>query len=164
MRLILETQGINNANVKISYKNYDLDGIELTPFNLGAGVSYLAKILILGLSLKQDDLLIVENPEVHLHPKAISKLADFFVSLAKGGIQVVLETHSEHIVNKVRWAVFKEKISEQDVQIYYGKNAEEEFVSLNINKQGRYIDKNGKIVKFPKGFFDSDLDELLEMM
>lgn len=48
--------------------------MELSPFNLGAGVSYLSKILILGLSLEPNSLFIIENPEVHLHPKAISKL------------------------------------------------------------------------------------------
>ena len=95
--------------------------------------------------------------------KAISKLADFFVFLANAGIQVIIETHSEHILNKTRYAIFKEKISEQDVQIYYREQIEEEFISLNINKRGKYTDKNGQIVKFPKGFFDSDLDELLEM-
>lgn len=158
-----QTQEIDNINVKVFYKNSDLNGAELSPFNLGAGVSYLTKILILGLSLEQNNVLIVENPEVHLHPKAISKLADFFVFLANAGIQVIIETHSEHILNKTRYAIFKEKISEQDVQIYYREQVEEEFISLNINKRGKYTDKNGQIVKFPEGFFDSDLDELLEM-
>lgn len=156
-------QEIDNINIKVFYKNNDLNGAELSPFNLGAGVSYLTKILILGLSLEQNNVLIIENPEVHLHPKAISKLADFFVFLANAGIQVIIETHSEHILNKTRYAIFKEKISEQDVQIYYREQVEEESISLNINKRGKYIDKNGQIVKFPKGFFDSDLDELLEM-
>lgn len=163
LKLEPQTQEIDNNHIKISYKNYEL-GIEFSPFNLGAGVSYLTKILILGLSLGQDNLLIVENPEVHLHPKAISKLADFFVFLANAGIQVIIETHSEHILNKTRYAIFKEKILEQDVQIYYREQVEGEFISLNINKRGKYIDKEGNITKFPKGFFDSDLDELVEMM
>lgn len=166
LKLELQTDTINNEmqnHIKIFYKNYEL-GIEFSPFNLGAGVSYLTKILILGLSLEQNNVLIIENPEVHLHPKAISKLADFFVFLANAGIQVIIETHSEHIPNKTRYAIFKEKISEQDVQIYYREQIEEEFISLNINKRGKYIDKEGDITKFPKGFFDSDLDKLLEMI
>lgn len=164
LNLELQTQEIDNTNVKVSYKNNDLiNGAELSPFNLGAGVSYLTKILILGLSLEQGDILIVENPEVHLHPKAISKLACFFVFLANAGIQVVLETHSEHILNKMRYSVFKGKISEQDAQIYYREQIEEGFISLNINRRGKYIDENGQVIKFPTGFFDSDLDELLEM-
>ncbi len=62
LKLELQTQEIDNTNVKVSYKNNDLiNGAELSPFNLGAGVSYLTKILILGVSLEQGDILIVEN-------------------------------------------------------------------------------------------------------
>lgn len=78
LNLMPLTQKIDNIRVKVSYHNFDLDGAEMSPFNLGAGVSYLTKILILGLSLKEGDILIVENPEVHLHPKAISKLCRVF--------------------------------------------------------------------------------------
>ncbi|MBX0534150.1 AAA family ATPase [Campylobacter jejuni] len=157
------TQKIDTNNIRVYYSNYQ-EGIELLPFNLGAGISYLAKILILGLSLDKGNLLIIENPEVHLHPKAIAKLADFFVFLINAGIQVILETHSEHILNKIRWNVFKKNIPSNNVKIYYRNNAEEEFIDLNINEKGRYTDKNNDIVEFPKGFFDSDLNELLEMM
>lgn len=164
LRLEPQTREIDNGHISVSYKNTDLEGMELSPFNLGAGISYLTKILILGLSSEQNNLLIIENPEVHLHPKAISKLAEFFVFLAEAGIQVLIETHSEHIINKMRWAIFKEKISEQNIQIYYREHVEKDFTSLNINKRGKYTDKDGQITKFPKGFFDSDLDELLEVM
>ena len=167
LNLNVTTQVIDNANVKISYKNFDLDsvnGTEMSPFNLGAGVSYLTKILILGLSLKEGDILIVENPEVHLHPKAISKFADFFVFLANGGIQVILETHSEHIINKMRYSVFGGKISKDNIQIYYRERFDMPFESIQINERGKYINENNEIIEFPTGFFDSDLDKLLEMM
>ncbi|MCR6588450.1 AAA family ATPase [Campylobacter insulaenigrae] len=157
------TQKIDSSGVKILYKNYDL-GMEFSPFNLGSGVSYLTKILILGLSLEKGNILIIENPEVHLHPKAISKLTDFFVFLIKAEIQLIIETHSEHILNGIRWNVFKEEISQQDVQIYYRNNINNNFQSIGINKQGKYINSNGEIIDFPEGFFDSDLDHLLEMM
>lgn len=153
-----------NTIVDVSYKNFDLDDIEMSPFNLGAGVSYLAKILILGLSLKEGDILIVENPEVHLHPKAISKFAEFFVFLANGGIQVILETHSEHIINKMRYSAFKGQISKNDIQIYYRERFDTSFESIQINERGKYINENNEIIEFPTGFFDSDLRYLLEMM
>ena len=173
LNLALNTQAIIGTSVKVSYKNFDLDnlnGVEMSPFNLGAGVSYLAKILILGLSLKEGDILIVENPEVHLHPNAIANFAEFFAFLAQNGIQVILETHSEHILNKMRYFVFDKKssldkiqLSTDDVQIYYRENFDKEFIALNINNDGRYIDKEGKVVNFPTGFFDSVLNDLLEM-
>ncbi|EIZ7293443.1 DUF3696 domain-containing protein, partial [Campylobacter jejuni] len=69
-----------------------------------------------------------------------------------------------HILNGIRWNVFKEEISQQDVQIYYINNINNNFQSIGINKQGKYINSNGEIIDFPEGFFDSDLDHLLEMM
>lgn len=158
------TQKIDTNNIRIYYK--DESGFELLPFNLGAGIGYLTKILILGLSLEKGNVLIIENPEVHLHPKAIAKLTDFFVFLVNAGIQVILETHSEHLLNKTRWNVFKHQISHDAVKIYYKSNAIDNFIDLNINQQGRYTcenEGNEEIVEFPTGFFDSDLDELLEM-
>lgn len=163
--LMLTTQIVGNTKVKVTYQNFDLaNGMEMSPFNLGAGISYLTKILILGLSLKEGDILIVENPEVHLHPKAISKFAEFFVFLANGGIQVILETHSEHIINKMRYSVFGRKISKDDIQIYYRERFDMPFESIQINERGKYVNKNGEIIEFPSGFFDSDLRDLLEMM
>ena len=164
LNLIPTTQKIDNTSVKVAYHNFDLNGIEMSPFNLGAGVSYLAKILILGLSLKESDILIVENPEVHLHPKAISNFAEFFAFLAKGGIQVILETHSEHIINKMRYFVFNKQISKDDIQIYYREKFDKPFDSIRINDKGKYINIDDEIIEFPAEFFDSDLDELLEMM
>ncbi|MGX3010341.1 AAA family ATPase [Helicobacter sp. 23-1044] len=164
LNLIPRTEKITNTNIKLVYENIDLEKFRLSPFNLGAGVSYLAKILILGLSLQKGDILIVENPEVHLHPKAISKFAEFFVFLVNGGIQVILETHSEHIINKIRYCVFKQQISKDDIQIYYKENFDMPFDCIKINDSGKYINKNNEIIEFPAGFFDSDLDELLEMM
>lgn len=146
------TQKISSNDIQIHYKDYEI-GVNLSPFNLGAGISYLTKILILGLSLEKGNILIIENPEVHLHPKAISKLTDFFVFLIKAGIQVILETHSEHILNKIRWNVFKNNISSNDVKIYYRSSVKEDFIDLNINKKGKYTSKRGdneEIVKFPK--------------
>lgn len=170
--LIPSTERVSDSKVKLMYKNIDLskryDGImkddfNTLPFNLGAGVSYLTKILILGLSLKEGDILIVENPEVHLHPKAISRFAEFFMFLANGGIQVILETHSEHIINKMRYFVFKGRLSTDDVQIYYREKFDKEFIAMRINKDGRYIDNKDNVINFPSGFFDSVLKDLLEM-
>lgn len=163
LELIPITERIRNTNVKLEYENADLDNFRLSPFNLGAGVSYLTKILILGLSLKEGDILIVENPEVHLHPDAIANFAEFFAFLIKGGIQVILETHSEHIINKMRYFVFKGRLSTDDVQIYYREKFDTEFISMRINKDGRYIDNKDNVINFPSGFFDSVLKYLLEM-
>ena len=75
--LRIVTSKVTSTNVKVTFSSDGID--DISPFNVGAGNSYLAKILIIGLSLKQNNIFIVENPEIHLHPKAQARLSDFFV-------------------------------------------------------------------------------------
>lgn len=159
----LNTSDIDGENVKVGYKSNKASE-PLSTFNVGSGVSYVARILIIALSLKKDDIFLVENPEIHLHPKAISNLADFFVFLASKGIQLIIETHSEHIINKVRHCAYKNKINNSDIIIYYKSNAIDNFSTMNIDKNGKFVDDNGNRIKFAQGFFDANLDDLLELM
>jgi predicted ATPase len=160
--LILRTTKITTNDVKVTFTS---DGLEnLSPFNLGAGNSYLAKILIMGLSCKKGHILIIENPEIHLHPKAQAKLADFFVLLENMGIQVIVETHSEHFINKLRYNVYKKKLKSDDIVIYYKPSIQGDFEKISINSNGHFIDDEKSEIVFPSGFFDSTLLELLEIM
>ncbi|EMV9621678.1 AAA family ATPase, partial [Campylobacter coli] len=76
---------------------------------LTTGLNFATKIIIIGLSLKKGDIFIIENPEIHLHPKAISKFADFFAFLVSKGIQVIIETHSNYLLSKLRYINFKKE-------------------------------------------------------
>jgi len=160
--LRVETSKITSSSVKVSFSSDGLN--DLSPFNLGAGNSYLAKILIIGLSCQKDNIFIVENPEIHLHPKAQARLSDFFVMLGNSGIQVILETHSEHIINKLRYNIYKNNFHSDNAIIYYKQDSRTDFVLLMINENGHFTDDENNIVEFPTGFFDSTLDELLEIM
>jgi len=105
--LRINTEQITSTNVKVSFNS---DGLEnISPFNLGAGNSYLAKIIIMALSCSPGNILIIENPEIHLHPKAQSKLTDFLAFISSKNIQLIIETHSEHIINKMRFHIYKER-------------------------------------------------------
>ena len=68
----------------------------------GAGYSQILPLLLKGLLAKKDSTLIIEQPELHLHPALQVRLTEFFVALARFERQVLIETHSEHIVNMVR--------------------------------------------------------------
>jgi len=162
IELRVVTEKITDTAITVKFNSDGIDG--LSPFNLGAGNSYLAKILIMGLSCKKDNILIIENPEIHLHPKAQSKLSDFFVLLANAGIQIIIETHSEHLINKLIYNVYKKEICKDDAIIYYKSSIRENFIEININNNGHYIDENQQEIDFPEGFFDSTLSELLEIM
>jgi predicted ATPase len=155
----LKTEEITPAQVKASY---DIDGLTFTPENVGIGISYLISILVACLSAKKGNIIIIENPEIHLHPKSQAKLGEFFAFIASKGIQVVIETHCEHLINKVRHEVYKGKLNNNDVVFhYFHLNNKRE--SLFLNHTGHFLNEKKEFTSFPKDFFDATLDELLEM-
>lgn len=156
-----ESKKIAPALVQNTFKHPEIG--EISPKNVGAGNSYLAKLLILGLLAEPGCFLIIENPEIHLHPKAQAGLARFFCYLSARGVQLLIETHSEHFLNSVRYEVYQDKIKASDISIYYKSDMKSPFIELLLNSNGHYVDKNGKISGFPKGFFDATLDKLVEI-
>ena len=126
---------------------------QFRPTNSGFGISYLFPVIVAGLSANPGSLLIVENPEAHLHPRGQSKIGDFLARVALGGVQVIVETHSDHLLNGVRLAVHDGRIDPDDVAIHYfdriviDERFEHRVVSPRINRDGR-------IDRWPEGFFD----------
>jgi len=122
--------------------------------NVGVGVSQVLPIIVMCLSANKGSTLIIEQPELHLHPKMQTKLTDFFIAISQSGRQCIIETHSEHIINALRFRVAKtlspddEKIA-NDIQIYFLQKDKNEtiFKSININKYSAVSD-------WPDGFFD----------
>lgn len=144
--------------VKVAYKAENSPK-ELRTIHVGTGVSYLATIIIAALSCTKKSLLIIENPEIHLHPGAQSKFTELFTFLSSRGLQIVIETHSDHIINGIRKEIKKQAISLENVSIYYMSKNEKLAYPEKIN-----ISENGAIINYKKGFFDQfddDLDILL---
>lgn len=151
----LSTEKINEENLNVKYES---DGLQnISPKNLGAGVSYLVKVLIMCLRAKQGDVLLIENPEIHLHPSAQAKLGEFFAYIANAGIQVMIETHCEHLINRIQYAIYKKEIAFDSVLLLYKSAINDSFERIPFNSDGKYA------VDFPDGFFDATLDELMEM-
>ncbi len=152
---------VTPLQVKVSFSTPDLE--DISPFNIGAGTSYLLKLLVMCLCAEPGDVLLVENPEIHLHPGAQSRLGCLFAFLASRGVQLVVETHCEHLINRIRYEVYKKKFRQNDSVVYYKSDARSPFVCININSRGHYTDESGKEISFPQGFFDSTLTQLLEI-
>ena len=160
MELITEKVGYNH--VKVSYKFNGLE--QISPDSLGAGTSYLVKILIVCLLAKKANVLMIENPEIHLHPKAQAKLGEFFAFIANNGIQVVLETHCENLIDKIRYEVYKNNINNDEVVIYYKEDSNTPFEKIEVDGTGHFIRENKEAHdNFPSSFFGTNLTELLEM-
>lgn len=89
--------------------------------NVGFGITYALPILVSGLTVQKDGILIAENPEAHLHAKAQSNMGYFLARMAAAGIRVIIETHSEHIVNGIRRMIAQKQteMSADDITIYF---------------------------------------------
>lgn len=129
---------INSRKNSYSYK----------PNNVGFGYSYILPLVLTGLIAKEGEIIIIENPEAHLHPRAQSKITEFFVKVASCGVQVFIESHSEHILNGLRVCALNPdvKISHNDISITYFN---ESFAPQTLS-----VDEKGKIANWPIGFFD----------
>ncbi|QEP43539.1 hypothetical protein D5085_10645 [Ectothiorhodospiraceae bacterium BW-2] len=161
LQLALKSEKITSSSVKNSFDFGEIGTI--SPLNTGAGNSYLAKIIIMGLVAKPGQFLLIENPEIHLHPKAQAKIALFIAHLVSAGVQVIIETHSEHLLNRLRYQIYQQHLLSKQVAIYYKADERAPFESLYINAQGHFVNNTGQLQTFPSGFFDATLAQLLEI-
>ena len=121
--------------------------------NIGYGLTYAFPILVAGLLARKGQILVVDSPEAHLHPLGQSRIGYFLGVMSAAGVQVVCETHSDHVLNGIRLAVADKKLSNSDISIHFFQpSIESGNVSpLIVSPQ---IDKSGNLDVWPDGFFD----------
>ncbi|MCP4150917.1 MAG: DUF3696 domain-containing protein, partial [bacterium] len=138
-------------------------GNRFRPTNVGFGISFLLPVLVAILSSKPGALLILENPEAHLHPRGQAKIGELMAMASANGIQIITETHSDHILNGVRVAVKKELVTPEQTNFlfFHGEVIEDRFKHYILNPK---IDKNGRIDQWPEGFFDEWDRQLSELL
>ncbi len=132
--------------------------------NVGFGISYTLPIVVAVLASSPGTLILIENPEAHLHPKGQSKMGELLALAASCGVQVVIETHSDHVLNGIRLAVHDGKLNPEDVQLHYFQRQEKDGQAVTEVVSPR-INRNGRIDQWPDGFFDEwdkSLEALLE--
>ncbi len=132
--------------------------------NVGFGITYTLPIIVAILSSYRSALILIENPEAHLHPKGQAKMGELLALAAGCGVQVVLETHSDHVLNGIRLAVHGGKLDSNNVQLHYFQRQEKDGQAIT-EVVSPHIDRNGRIDQWPDGFFDEwekSLDALLE--
>lgn len=126
---------------------------EFLPQHVGFGLTYVLPVLTAILRAKSGDLLIIENPESHLHPAGQSMLGRLCALAAAQGIQLFIETHSDHFLNGVRVSVKRGDITPEDVHLFYLERAPGQDVHASI-VHSPTIDSQGRIDAWPQGFFD----------
>lgn len=137
-------------------------GIEVDLTSVGVGVSQLLPIVVGALISDPGAVLLFEQPELHLHPRVQAALADFFLGVIRSGRQCIVETHSEHLINRLR-----RRIAESDsdralsdlILLYFVErvNGQSNFRSVHVNEYGAIPD-------WPIGFFDEGPSEAERIM
>jgi predicted ATPase len=136
---------------RITVENEYSKGKPIFPTNTGFGISYSLPIIVSCLLAEKDRILIIENPEAHLHPSAQSKMGYFLGVMANSGIKIIVETHSDHIINGIQIAVAEKKIKHSSVTVnFFSRNAGD--IQPEVNPIG--IKEKGELTDWPKGFFD----------
>ena len=126
--------------------------------NVGFGLSYVMPV-ILALLSEEGTLCLIENPEAHLHPRGQTRLAELAVRAATAGVQVMVETHSDHFLDGVRIAVREGVIPPSEIFIHYFEHGEGRTLVSSPK-----LDRDGRLDRWPKGFFDQHEDNLIRLL
>lgn len=134
------------------------------PLNIGFGFSFALPVILAVLTAKPGMLLIVENPEAHLHPRGQSRMGRLLALAVQSGVQIIVETHSDHLLNGIRVAVKQGKLDCSKTHIHYFTSDKVELKEFKY-KISFAIEEDGGLERWPGGFFDewdNMLDELLK--
>ncbi|GHT85092.1 hypothetical protein AGMMS49543_15880 [Betaproteobacteria bacterium] len=152
----------DSVSLKFSYIGIGSNRHERRPSNVGFGLTYCLPIIVACLAAPKGALLLLENPEAHLHPRGQFALGLLLARCAADGVQIIIETHSDHVLNGVRIAAKRADISSDDVAVhFFSRN----IASGETSLISPILHANGRFSEWPDGFFDewsNALDELLE--
>lgn len=153
---------IQKVSLNYQYTYGSTTSNEYAPMNVGFGLTYVLPIIVSLLKAKPDEIIIIENPESHLHPRGQVKIAHLCALAAQHGVQLIIESHSDHFLNGLRVATKQGRITPESLKIFYFTK---DSMSLGAQVKELLIDENGRINDdWPEGFFDEygkQMDELL---
>lgn len=124
------------------------------PVNTGFGLTQVLPVIVAALSARREDLLLIENPAVHLHPAGQARMGHFLAEVAAAGVQVLVETHSDHVLNGIRRAVKDKILPSEDVKLHFFRPRSEQPEDTVPQVESLFIDANGNLDRWPNGFFD----------
>ncbi len=155
--LSVSETGSDNLELKLNSADGD---ISFNPVNVGYGYSYVLPVVVAAMITEPGGILIVENPEAHLHPGAQSRLARFLIKQAiANGYQLIIESHSDHIVNGMRIATKEGDIKSSQCLIdYFYSECNTTFVKQIT------CDKKGTLSEYPDDFMDEWTLQLLKLV
>ena len=149
-------------NIKINQHGLNLDITDV-----GFGLSQVLPVIVQGFLSQDDSLTIIEQPEIHLHPKMQAELSDLFIDIVRTkkedeeGKYLLIETHSEYLLKRLRRRIAEGKISSHDVAIYFIHPKDEKTKTGKIEKIE--ISETGNF-EWPKDFYEDSINDTLEFL
>lgn len=127
--------------------------------DVGFGVSQILPVLVLCFYAPPGSTLVLEQPEIHLHPSVQAGLADVFINaIEKRGVQIILESHSEHLLRRLQRRVAEEKIAADDINLYFVDIERSRSTLRELD-----LDPFGNIRNWPRNFFGDEMGDLAAM-
>lgn len=149
----LDIAGVPRADMAVGSFSFGREGALRSPdyraTNVGFGLSYILPVLAALLAAPKDALVLIENPEAHLHPRGQTKMGELCARAAAAGVQVVIETHSDHVLDGCRLAVRDGLLDQDDAVFHYLQQ-----VGGKAVRTSPTIDDAGRLSDWPEGFFD----------
>jgi predicted ATPase len=124
--------------------------------DVGFGVSQILPVLVLCYYAPEGSTLILEQPEIHLHPRVQAGLADVLIDAAKTrGVQIIVESHSEHLLRRLQRRIAEERLSTEETALYFAatRDGQSQLTTLDL-------DLFGTIKNWPEGFFGDEFEEI----
>jgi predicted ATPase len=131
--------------------------------NVGFGISYIMPIILAILAARSGTLILLENPEAHLHPRGQVKMGELLALATLGGVQILVETHSDHLLNGVRLAVHGGRLLPEQVGLFFFQR-EQTADTLSTVISRPEMDAAGRLSEWPDGFFDETEKVLRQLL
>ncbi len=151
----IEATYLNDTQMELKV-NRSLDSDDMVNIiDVGSGVSQVLPVLVALVAAKPEQLVYLEEPEIHLHPRAQANLGEIIVDAANRGVRVVLETHSDLLLRRIQSLVAEDKISPDKVILHWFSRDENGFTKITTAN----MDTAGAFGDFPEDFSEVDLQE-----
>jgi predicted ATPase len=158
VRLATQSLGdLSLARLSFSFATGGATSRSMRPTSVGFGLSYTLPVVVALLAAPSGGIVLLENPEAHLHPRGQMAMGDLIARVAASGVQVIVETHSDHVLNGVRVAVKERRARHEDVSVHYfrrvteTREGDERIVHVVDSPR---INADGRLDDWPPGFFD----------
>lgn len=131
------------------------------PSNVGYGLSYAFPIIVALVCSAPGQIVVVDSPEAHLHPQAQSAMGRMLAHFAAGGVQVIVESHSDHLLSGLRLAVRSGRLKPGDAAIhFFGKAVDDDEAEP---RRRIAVEADGTLSQWPRGFFDQAMTDLVSL-